>query len=290
MTTTADKRLLTLPPAVLVGGSISVRSDGISYEKLDEKVEETSRVDGDKDVATVKTSRRHVRAAEELVRAQDTVRAIRVAMRKVCRSTVIGWISLQSQADDLRTFIEKSKEQAAEHNSGATHHKVRVSLVRAIIATDDERAAREIAGQVNDLLGEFKEALEAADIKAIRDVAVRAKNLSPILDTGDGSVFLSAVDAARRAANKIAKEVEKKGRALEDVRREIDLSPVEVARAAFLEFDGPEELAPPTDVELDREELELDDDDGVDETEAAAPADLVIDPAPAVELELDFDV
>ena len=233
-------RKITLRPSVLVR-FITRLAGGVTYIRRDL----SDNLDGNTETKTWETTR-VVEDTEEHARASRVRSALYQQVRKVCADTVIGLICQRESEAKLDEALAKCDEMAREFNSTAKTCRLACIGVKFNVEASNEAAAKAIAGQIQDMLVELKAALAAADVQKIREVLASARGLETTLPTSDGEALGAAVKAARVAARTIKREVEKKQRDIEEVKREIDLAPVEAARAFFLDLseDKPTEAVP----------------------------------------------
>jgi len=271
-----EQKILVLPPAIIVGtDGIKLRAD-VSYETLGES-EESDRTDEGTTVVVERETRKTIRAREEYDRAAEVVSSCRTVLRRVIRATAIGWLCPVTDEAALDEAFAAIKEACATHNRTARRHFVRASLVKARIASDDESAAREIAGQIRELTEELEAALGEVSPEKIRDAAARLLGFAPIVGaTG------SAVEAARAAA-KAAKAAAKKGEDVESAFAAVDLSPVSALRGLALEWSVPAEVVAAAEGAAAARALELDDSPAAAETAALPQAIEVEAPQPILE-------
>lgn len=235
------KRLLEIPPAIIVVGEIGVDAD-IDYTVLADE-QQTRSNGGETEHERVRTSRRTVHDLEGFERAKTCEAEIRLGFRKLVRTVnKLHLVPIEQEAE-LDEFIAWATRRAAEHNAQQRRHFVRVgSLLPLVVQSSSERAARQIAEQVQLTMAEMQGALAALDKDAIYAAVRKARTLVEFSGADIGGALGAAADAAWRAARSLTIEVEKKGRLVEEVREEWDLAAVDRARTLSLELAVPEEL------------------------------------------------
>jgi hypothetical protein len=232
-----------LPEVLLVGGQISKPGD-VRYERLDEDSTEKREGDIIKGERT-RTTRRVIRDTEGHKAATELVGKLNNELRKICATSPFGRVCRVDREPALREFIKSARERALEHNQSVLgrFHRVEVNLLPGMITQDSERAARTLVKEMQGLFDEVQRGLDACDVEAIREAATRIKSLGTVFPASQQKALDAAVKGARRVARTLVREVEKKGRTIADVKRELDASPVSVARMKFLSM--------PSDAEAD---------------------------------------
>lgn len=275
-----DKKLLVLPPSILVGGEISVPGD-VRYQNLGS--EQSTFDEGEvKRKEVVKTTKKTTRDPDGYAAAHTLAGELRSELRKIVQATPLGWICRLEREEELDSYVASAKQRAKEFNADSKYHFVRVSILKARIATDDETAARELAYEMQRMLSEMRLALDACDVKKIREVCVRAKYLKPVFPDREQSVIQEVVDSARAQARMIVKEVGSKGQQIDLIKGDIDTSVVDAARLMFLDFEAPDEM-PAAEKLVQNARFDLDD----KAPEPMDPADVPSSPADDARFSLD---
>jgi hypothetical protein len=241
---TSSKKKLVLPPSILLGGEISVPGD-VRYFNLGEEDSFEELTAGEAKIrksSRVKTTQRVVQDTEGYEAAHALASELRNEIRRVSRATVFGPLCPAADEGKLDAVLTEVRRRAAEFNATARYHFVRVGHVKATIGSEDERAARELVFDVQRIMSELREALDRANVKRIREIVARAKALEPIFPDKERGVLEAAFRAAREAATEIRKQSEETTKKIDEIKASLDLSPVEVARSLFLEYEVPEEL------------------------------------------------
>ena len=222
-----------LQPGILVSLKTSVRG-GVEYVKVDLDPGEKPKVGEIKRWETTKLvedPEENERAGKVRSRAADRIRAL-------CAKTSFGLLCSQAKEDKLDAAIAEAQNIVDAFNNVAICTEVQVHVLKGRIAETDDQAARAIASDVTDLLREMEEGIRKVDVKAIREAASRALKLGTMLDQGQVGKVTEAVQAARKAARAIAAKVVKGGEDAQVVLEEIDISPIETARIAFLDYES----------------------------------------------------
>jgi hypothetical protein len=223
-------RRISLKPSLLVGASVS-RSGGARYERhpLDE------RIDDDGSLTASWQTTKHVTNVDELKRAEAVVGELRHMLRTVCYPTAFGLVCSKDREKALDAVTEQIKAKVDEVNTELKTCRIAATVVKGEIKSNDKEAADAIVGEISGFLKELEAAIQTCDAKKIRQTVAAIRGVDTLLPDIQSKVLNDAVKAARKAATLIVREVEKKGKTIEAVRAELDLAPVDMARAYFLE-------------------------------------------------------
>lgn len=227
----------TLRPGLLV--SLSARiTGGVNYQRkdLDAKEVETA-IPGVTAAVTKWETTKVIEDPQEFERAQEARNKARRTIASVCAASDFGLLCPSSKEFDLARAIEEAKRIATEHNATARRSFVSIYVISGRIAADDAEAARAIASEVRGLIDEMRQGIDAADPKAIRDAANKAKSLGAMLTDDANAKVTTAIEEARKAAREIVKRVEKGGEMAATVIAEMDRRALDAARGAFLDLD-----------------------------------------------------
>lgn len=221
---------LTLKPSILVAPYLS-RQGGVEYEREDlarQRVEE-------RETATWRTKRTIANVAE-MKAADALISECRRVLYRIGGRMAFGLVVPVERKAELDAAVADIKARIETANETYLYTTVSAYFVQARFASDDPEAAAAIAEEIGGLLRDLKAALDAADVKRIRALVAAAKGMDSMLGAAEGTALKAALDAARQAAKTLVKEVEKKERAITEVREELNLAPVDTARTLFLEF------------------------------------------------------
>lgn len=223
---------ITLNPSILCIFTTSIRG-GVQTRKFDAetRISAANPCRQEEEYRVVRV----VEDVEERARAQALVSRCRRRVNAITVDTVLGPLAKPEDERALDAAFRECEEDVAAFNASAQTCTVTAVGVKVEVAASNEQAALAIANQVRALVGDVQAAIAAADVPKIRQLAATAKGLDSILPGEDGSVLAEAIKAARAVANKIVREVEKKGRPLADVLAEVDTTPVEACAAHFLD-------------------------------------------------------
>jgi hypothetical protein len=248
------KKILQIPPSYIVVQEVKVQGD-IRYTHLDEENSSSEDSDGTKVAKTKRTTETVIKDPEEFQRARYMAGQLRGSVRKLGQVLQSGVILVPvAKEKELDEAISTSRTEATSFNREAKHHFVRVSMLKSLITTDAEAAARDIAWKLQETMAELKTALEQCDVERIKSITDNAKTLTRIIPAREANQLSAALANANATRKYIQDELKKKGKQIEDVQAEVrrtSLGPVESARMMFLEYAAPVEMeyAGATDVE-----------------------------------------
>jgi len=242
--------LLPLKPAILVYYNVRIDAD-VSHRHLDEKTEtKANEEEGTKDVKRTATVETNVKNEEEYQKTKALRSQFYGMLRKLgdafAASVLLVPLESEAELDKTSTEIE---ELAFKHNAEAHNHFIRPIIIPgAVMGSKAESVAKQAAFDLQELLGRMQKALDECDSEKISQIATSLRIKSLALEPGMAQGALAAaINDARKMGSKIRQEVEKKGRAIEEVKRELKsqrmTSTVDSARMMFLDFDIPTELA-----------------------------------------------
>ncbi len=273
----STKNSTTIRPCILVAARSHV-TGGVTYTRspvrklpdaiaavgeTEREIEqwETTKITDDKD--------EHERAKKAQGRARGEI-------SKLCLKTAFGLVCPIDREGELVAAIDRAHGHAEAHNTDPSTRYTRVSLfvMRGQVAATDEGAIKAIGDEVRKITAQWNDGIAKLDVKGIRKASEKARSLAAMLD-GEQSVIVSeARKAAMKAANTIAKRVDRDGEIAAIVLADIQRGAIERARIEFLDLDD----GPALPIESDSEpmvtanvqrvaELDLDGDEGEGESE-----------------------
>jgi hypothetical protein len=235
-------RTSIIRPGLLVALSSTV-SGGVQYKRVDldapadgvvgDTLGETKR-----EVTRWETTR-VIEDPAEHDRASKTRGKACKEIRDICSDTNFGLLCPVDREADLDAAIKRAYALADEHNAGAKCTRVAIYTIKGRIASTDEEAARAIGSEVTALLDAMSRGIEQMDVKAIREAATRAADMSAMLGDEQIARVSDAVEQARKAARTIVARIQKKGENAASVLQDIQRGDIEKARFAFLDLDAP---------------------------------------------------
>jgi hypothetical protein len=201
------------------------------------------------DQSTRKTTIKRVLDIAEYEASMRLMGRARKALRQWGQNLVNGVVLVpMAREENILAQIEQCEGEFAAFNATARTHRVRMYADPIKVESEPERASREIATNLQELIIDMKYALEACDVEAIRKAAYAAGSFAKIVDVVDNdgennAQFLrDAVQTAQKAASYIRKQLDLKEMTIEQIKAEIDTSPVEQARVRFLQYAAPVEV------------------------------------------------
>jgi hypothetical protein len=256
--TLRKKTMLPVKSGFVVIYTVSVEGD-VTYKHLDEEssVEEDGAVHNQKSIKTVE---RVVRNVEEHTKAQQIAGSLRTALRRLGTPITPGAMLIPfSKEAEFDAALTEINREAADFNRIARNHVVRHLICKTqMVMSEEEKVARDLAYDLQNLMDEMKDALDRCDSKRIREVAVLAKAKAAVLPAGkESGMIAAAVQSARNLASEISRELQQKGQSVEKVRERLDTSVVDSARMMFLEYELPAEVTGSEVVNKRMAELEL---------------------------------
>lgn len=246
-----DVRILRLEPSRLA--VISIPMDGPRQRKekgRTKKTEESTRYRGVDALTVTTTVENTIVNPEEYARGKELQGKLGNMLRRFGVNVSDGMIAypVKQDAAFMKTRAE-AKELARSFNASSSHWKLRVRATRLqAVTSEEEDIARDAAYEIQQIMKELRVAMEPMDTARIRSAVEEAKAKAAVLSAGtEQGALYAVVEAARLAANRITREVEKKGRSISEVKRDLEyqnaLKPIDSARMMFLEFAGPTEMA-----------------------------------------------
>lgn len=225
----------TLKPGLLVSLKTSLRGN-VEYTKQDIA---HSAEDG-RDRATWETTRTIADIAEHEAAKKARSKAVAI-LRSVCSLSAFGMLCPESELPKLETAITAARGIVDAFNATARLSRIGLYVIVGRIAADDVEAMRAINSEVRELLDQMANGVKNLDAKAVRDAANKATQLGQVLTPEAEDNVKVAVQAARRAARRIAQ-------AGETAALEIDQEAVRritSQRAAFIDLGDDVVIAKP---------------------------------------------
>lgn len=227
----------TLRPGLLVGLSTSITGN-VKYKK------ETLKADtlDETGVLTAEwKTERTVRNAKEQEEATKVRSKVRTIVSGPCSLSSFGLLCPEAKKDELDKAIVEAQKLAEEFNKTATTTRLHVSILSGKIDPNEASAIKAINKEVTLLIDSMKVGLDRLDVKAVREAAQQARNLSQMLSQDAQVRVQLAVDAVRKQARKIASAGEVG--AIEIDRQ--TLQTLMETRTAFLDLDEAKEVQAP---------------------------------------------
>ena len=207
-------RRIPLKPSILILHDVSLTGN-VSY-KTTSREEETN---GKNELVKWETTREIQDKPEH-----DRARALRARIKTALKTATKGAISdIGLFAPDIpQTFeaiTEAEKEiiqQVDEFNSGAYYSRIYSQIITFQITSDNAQALQAISQMITNGLTDLKAAVKAANPDAIRDVLKEMKGLDALLPDAKSEELKKLMDAMKKKARDITKEIKKAGRQLDE--------------------------------------------------------------------------
>ncbi len=247
---------MTLKPGLLV--SLSARmAGGVEYARVD--LEKKTEDEGSK-VEKWETTK-VVADPLEFERATKTRGKARSIISSVCTKSAFGLLCPADKEAALDEAIKEARLLADAFNASASMSQISVFVLKGRIAETDQQAVAAIADELKGLLAEMREGIGAANVKAIREAASRAKQMGRMLNEATTKKLNAAVEEARNIAKEITRRLDDPTEA-ESVAayvQEVKLINLSEQRFAFLDMEPMEAAVP---VAQDARPVEMDGEDG----------------------------
>lgn len=218
-------------PGILVALKSRV-SGGVEYRRKD--LEGATRRAKEK-IARWETTRliEDVDAYERALKARGDAQTM---IRRLCVATSFGLLCPQDREGELDAAIAGARAIAAEFNASQSRIMLHVTALKGRIADNDADAIRAIVDEATDLIEQMGKGMDASDVKAIRDAAMRAKRLTEMMGSEMSDQVITAVELARDVARRVVKETKEQGATALLAIEEGERKAFDAARFAFLDI------------------------------------------------------
>ncbi|MCK5019266.1 MAG: hypothetical protein KAS32_19560 [Candidatus Peribacteraceae bacterium] len=149
--------------------------------------------------------------------------------------TSIGIVVSHENLDKVKEVAEDIQEEVVEFNSYSEYVTMSFRMPIFHFTGDNEAAVSVVIDDLKDTLSQMKTAVENVDLKGIKNVVKRLKNYETVLPEDAAKVVVEAVESAKAQAKEFRKKLNKEGQALEEVRKTVDLNPINLARLALID-------------------------------------------------------
>jgi hypothetical protein len=227
----------TLRPGLLVGLSTSITGN-VKYTK---EVLKADTLDETGELTAEWKTERKVKNAKEQEEATKVRSRIRTIVSAPCSRSSFGLLCPEGAKADLDKAIAEAQKLAADFNKSATTTRLHVSILSGKIDPNEVSAIKAINSEITQLIDGMKAGLDKLDVKAVREAANQAKQLSQMLSQTAQAQVQIAIEAVRKSARKIAA-------AGEVGAIEIDnqtLAILRETRTSFLDLDEAKDIAAP---------------------------------------------
>jgi hypothetical protein len=207
---------------------------------------EEGRYGGLETVTTTTTSEQTIVLPEENKRAEILRSNLRGVLERMGTSLKGGFVAVPLEAE--AAFMEQLaavKRELKEFNAGTQVWKVFIDATRYQAMGDDgENAARKLAYELKLLTDEVKQALDECDTARIQAITRDMKAKSLALAPGQAKLAVeNTITEARSMRSMMVREVEKKGRAISEIKSKMRTDIVESTRLMLDTFEVPEEVS-----------------------------------------------
>jgi hypothetical protein len=214
---------MLISPKVSCLGGVNVEREVIDTQK--DGKEETSIVKSTKTILDI----------DEFKESRQLRRQLKSKLLKLGFQTSIGIIVNQANIEKVGEIKKEIDNEIKEFNEYSEYIRMKLRMPIFHFTGDNEAAVSVVLDDLNETLGLMKEAVEAADFKAIRNVAKKLRNYDTILPEDAAQRVVEAVASAKKQAKKFRRRLEKEGDSLEQVQKDIDTSPIDIARLMLID-------------------------------------------------------
>lgn len=229
-------RVSTIRPGLLISLKTSVTGN-VEYSKRDIEADHAT---GDGTRRAVWETERTIADPVEHENAIKVRGKARTLITKLCAPSTFGLLCPESRRGELDAAIEEARGLAEDFNVGASLTNVSVHVLVGRVAADDVEAVRAINSEIRDLLSAMETGIQKLDPIAIRDAATKARALGQMLSPDANERVSRAIEVARTAAKRIARDGE--------IAAEVAGAQMRIIRAnrnAFLDLDDVKEVSQP---------------------------------------------
>jgi len=148
-----------------------------------------------------------------------------------------GYIVPLVNASKLEATMASIEKEAGEYNQQAKNTRVSVGFAVLEVASNDERVALALYKRATELLGTVNDAINAGDIKKLRQQLRRLRGLDEVLPPTTGAKIADAIAGARAAAKaavEATKDIDEK-KAVATIKKILSTAPVNGLRAEMVE-------------------------------------------------------
>lgn len=230
--------LMKLPAALIVTQSVQ-RKGAVEYFTEDEDrqyVDENGVITS----TTRKTTQKVITDEEEYVKTRQLADTMRRRVRDLGVVTQAGVIRVRkARQEELDKIMDEIEGEALEHNRTARYHFIRLLISYEETSSESVKYAQQYAYLLQEQMDKIRLAIEACDVKKIRDEATAFKKLAEGANESDSALILKTVNEARQIAKFVDKEVNRKSRQIAEVKERINTQAIDAARMKFLSYEAP---------------------------------------------------
>ncbi len=185
---------------------------------------------------------------EEHKESRKLRRDLKKKLLNVGLLTSIGIVVSHENLDKVKEVQLEIEEEIKEFNEYSEFVTMSLKMPVFHFTGDNEAAVSVVVDDLKDTLTQMKIAVENVDLKGIKNVVKRLKNYETVLPEDAAKRVIEAVESAKAQAKEFRKKLQKEGQALEEVRKTVDLNPINLARLALIDDSE--------DIEVDISELQ----------------------------------
>lgn len=217
-----------IEPGLLVCLSSEVRGNTKYYK---EQLEVAHRTAAGTERSVVEVTK-IVRDPAEQKRGEKVRDKSRSLIKSPCTKSKFGLLCPEEREPLLVSRIDQAQAVVNEFNREAVYTHVSLNVFYGVVAQDNVRATQAITSEIRKLMEDMQTGLVELDVKKVRAVAAKARQMEQMLSE-DAAI---KVDIAVRVARNACKRIVKAGEA---VVKEIDRNAIRTigqARTAFLDL------------------------------------------------------
>jgi hypothetical protein len=209
-------------------------SGGVKYRTKDHKERESA---DEKEIKEWNTERT-VDNREEFDKARALKEKFRRRFNKLGSVIKSGVIIRVDKRDDLTRAIVDTEDDIRVFNRTSSYSRFWFYPVSIMIDSSNSNVMIACARQLLDLLTQIQRQLKVGDYKKVRKLlkGVSVDNYSDLFK-GENSVKIQeAFDNVKESTRQLAKQARDLAKGIDATQKEIDLAPIDVARACFVEL------------------------------------------------------
>ncbi len=207
---------------------------GVKYKTKDHKDRESA---DEKEIREWNTERT-VDNREEFDKARAYKERFRRRFNKLGSIIKSGVIIRSDKEPDLVRAIADTEDDIRVFNRTSSYSRFWFYPVRIMIDSSNSNVMIACARQLLDLLTSIQRQLKVGDYKKVRKLlkGISVDNYSDLFKGENSDVIKQAFDNVKESTRELAKQAREVAKGIDATQKEIDLAPIDVARAAFIEL------------------------------------------------------
>jgi len=177
----------------------------------------------------------HIPNAEERKRGMDIRRKALAAIGKIAYESMFGYLARNYQIAEIEALLLQSQTDVDEFNSTSQYTHLVIDYAKFSVDAGNERAIQSIKNNLSSILEALKLAMENLDVTEIRKIITKMRNVENVFDSRGARLLGDAREWARKQAMEISRRLKEVEDNTELVQKEVDTSPIDLARFAFIE-------------------------------------------------------